>query len=109
MQNKHELAIADYEMAEKFAPKDKYIKYNQLIAEGIVFVHQEQFQKALAKFDEAQTTISSGSAQKIEPYIYRAMTFVEKIKSSNVRQPSKAVPPARPRTSSKPSRKSSSP
>lgn len=51
MQNKHELAIADYEMAEKFAPKDKYIKYNQLIAEGIVFVHHEQFQKALAKFD----------------------------------------------------------
>lgn len=40
MQNKHNLAIADYEMSEKFTPKDKHIKYNQLIAEGIVFINE---------------------------------------------------------------------
>ena len=38
MQSKHAEAIKDYEIAEKYHPKDKYIKYNQLTAEGIVFV-----------------------------------------------------------------------
>lgn len=60
MQNKHDLAITDYEKSEKFSPKDKNIKYNQLIAEGIVLIHQEKFEKALEKFDEAQRTISQG-------------------------------------------------
>jgi hypothetical protein len=56
-----------------------------------VFIHEEGFEKALEKFDEAQKTISSGLAEKIEPYIYRAMTFIEKVKSSSKRQSSKAV------------------
>lgn len=43
MQNKHDLAIIDYETSEKFTPKDKNIKYNLLIAEGIVLIHQEKF------------------------------------------------------------------
>lgn len=92
MQNKHDLAISDYETSEKFSPKDKNIKYNQLIAEGIVMIHQEKFEKALEKFDEAQKTISQGCpTEKIEPYIYRAMTFIEKVKSTNKRQSNKAV------------------
>ena len=36
MQSRHGLAIADYEMSEEFTPKDKCVRYNQLIAEGIV-------------------------------------------------------------------------
>lgn len=32
MQSKHDLSITDYEISEKFTPKDKHIKYNQLIA-----------------------------------------------------------------------------
>lgn len=60
MQSKHELAIKDYMSAERFVPKDKYTRYNQLIAEGIVNINHQNFQKALEKFDEAQTTISSG-------------------------------------------------
>lgn len=43
MQNKHQLAIEDYRMAEKFIPKDKHITYNQLIAEGIVRVTSGEF------------------------------------------------------------------
>lgn len=39
MQNKHDLAIKDYTEAEKYVPKDKHVTYNQLIAEGIVFVN----------------------------------------------------------------------
>lgn len=43
MQNKHQLAIRDYQTAEKFTPKDRQVRYNQLIAEGIVLVQEENF------------------------------------------------------------------
>jgi hypothetical protein len=43
MQNKHQLAIEDYKMAEQFIPKDKHITYNQLIAEGIVKATSAEF------------------------------------------------------------------
>ena len=79
MQNQHHLAIQDYLTAEKYSPKDKYIHYNQLIAEGIVKVNEQKYQDALDKFDQAQNVISAGSHNqnmKIEPFIYRAMTFV---------------------------------
>ena len=82
MQNKHELAIEDYITAEKYTPKDKFISYNQLIAEGVVKVNQKNFQQALEKFDQAQHVISNCSPNmKIEPFIYRAMTFVQKTKA----------------------------
>jgi hypothetical protein len=32
MQNKHDLAIEDYKKAQIYLPRDKSIKYNQLIA-----------------------------------------------------------------------------
>jgi len=64
-------------MVEKYSVKDKHVKYNQLIAEGIVLVEKEGFDQALEKFDQAQNTISFGAPTlKIEPFIYRAMTFV---------------------------------
>lgn len=89
MQNEHQAAINDYLMAEKYTPKDKHITYNQLIAEGIVKVQQGQFENALEKFDQAQNVISVGnSSLKIEPFIYRAMSFVEKIKYKIVQQKS---------------------
>lgn len=47
MQNKHQLAIEDYRMAEKFIKKDKHISYNQLIAEGVVRVNEGDFSGAL--------------------------------------------------------------
>ncbi len=40
MQSRHGLAIADYEASERYVPKDKSVRYNQLIAEGIVYIHQ---------------------------------------------------------------------
>jgi tetratricopeptide (TPR) repeat protein len=86
MQNRHQLAIEDYLAAEKFTPKDKHVKYNQLIAEGIVAIQQGSFDQALATFDQAQATISVGSPLlKIEPFIYRAMTFIEKVRSAQGR------------------------
>jgi hypothetical protein len=70
-------------MAEKFISKDKHINYNQLLAEGIVKVNNKDFEGALNKFDEAQNAISTGNpTMKIEPFIYRAMTFTEKIKTN---------------------------
>lgn len=47
MQNKHAEAIQDYQKAEKFIPKDRYISYNLLIAEGIVMVNNRKFNEAL--------------------------------------------------------------
>ena len=77
MQNKHAEAIRDYQQAEKYIPKDRYISYNQLIAQGIVLVNNQKFNEALNKFDQAQTVASSSTGStKIEPLIYRAMTFL---------------------------------
>lgn len=42
-------------------------------------VNEKEYEKALEKFDQAQTVISQGGAPlKTEPFIYRAMTFAEK-------------------------------
>jgi tetratricopeptide (TPR) repeat protein len=82
MQNRHQEAIEDYKTAEQFVPKDKQISYNQLLAEGIVLVKGRKFEAALKKFDEAQVVISQTGAEKIEPLIYRAMTFAEKTKAA---------------------------
>jgi hypothetical protein len=67
-----------------------------------VHIQKGMFELALTTFDEAQNTISSGlTVLKIEPFIYRAMTFIEKVKAAHA-QPSKSVSFTLPRTSCKP-------
>ena len=60
---------------------DKYVQYNQLVAEGIVKVKEGWFEGALGKFDAAQGVVSVGGGQRIEPLIYRAICFIEKVKA----------------------------
>ena len=43
MQNKHNLAVIDYQTAKKYFPNDASIEYNHLIAQGVVAVKEGKF------------------------------------------------------------------
>ena len=61
-------------------PLDIYAKYNKQLAQGIVEVNAKNYDKATNLFNAAEKTLIGTGLNKIESYLYRGATHVQKAK-----------------------------